>query len=51
MIMTDQHRYECLGCHGHQLVKTPNIDKIAENGVDFQRTYAQSGICLDTAGY
>lgn len=45
-IMTDQHRYECLGCHGFQLVKTPNLDKMMEDGVDFQRTYAQSAICM-----
>ncbi|MBN1554827.1 MAG: sulfatase-like hydrolase/transferase [Phycisphaerae bacterium] len=44
--MTDQHRYECLSCHGHPMVKTPNIDRLAENGVDFQRCYAQSAICM-----
>lgn len=45
-IMTDQHRFDCLGCHGHPLVKTPNIDRLAEHGVDFQRCYAQSAICM-----
>jgi arylsulfatase A-like enzyme len=28
------------------MVKTPNIDKMAENGMDFQRTYSQSAICM-----
>lgn len=46
IIMTDQHRFECLGCHGHSIVKTPNIDKLAEGGVDFQRAYSQSAICM-----
>jgi arylsulfatase A-like enzyme len=46
LIMTDQHRFDCLGCHGHPLVKTPNIDKFANNGVDFQRAYSQSAICM-----
>jgi arylsulfatase A-like enzyme len=46
IFMTDQHRYECLGCHNHPLVKTPNIDKLAAGGVDFQRTYSQSAICM-----
>ncbi|MDD4317291.1 MAG: sulfatase-like hydrolase/transferase [Victivallaceae bacterium] len=46
IIMTDQHRFECLGCHGHSVVKTPNIDRLAENGLDFQRAYSQSAICM-----
>jgi choline-sulfatase/uncharacterized sulfatase len=46
IFMTDQHRYECLGCHNHPMVKTPNIDKLAQNGIDFQRAYSQSAICM-----
>ncbi|OGV33071.1 MAG: hypothetical protein A2020_07930 [Lentisphaerae bacterium GWF2_45_14] len=46
IFMTDQHRYECLGCHQHPMVKTPNIDKMAEDGIDFQRAYSQSAICM-----
>ncbi|MCF7837795.1 MAG: sulfatase-like hydrolase/transferase [Candidatus Marinimicrobia bacterium] len=46
LIMTDQHRFDCLGCHGHPLVKTPHIDRLAAAGVDFQRCYAQSAICM-----
>lgn len=46
IFFTDQHRYECLGCHGHPVVKTPNIDRLAEQGVDFQQTYSQSAICM-----
>lgn len=46
IVMTDQHRYECLGCHNHPIVKTPNIDKLAQGGIDFQRAYSQSAICM-----
>lgn len=46
LFMTDQHRYECLSCHGHPVVKTPNIDRLACDGVDFQQTYAQVPICM-----
>lgn len=45
-IMTDQHRFDCLGCHGHPVVKTPNIDGLAARGVDFQSCYAQSALCM-----
>lgn len=46
LLMTDQHRFECLGCHGHPMVRTPNIDRLAADGVDFQRCYSQSAICM-----
>lgn len=32
IFMTDQHRYEALGCHGNKILKTPNIDKLAAGG-------------------
>lgn len=46
LIMTDQHRWNCLGCHDHPIVKTPHIDALAQNGVDFRRCYSQSAICM-----
>lgn len=45
-IMTDQHRADCLGCMGHPVVQTPNLDALARNGVVFENAFCQSPACM-----
>lgn len=45
-IMSDEHNKEMTGCYGHPVVKTPNIDKLASNGVRFESAYCNSPICV-----
>lgn len=44
-IMTDQMRADCLSSAGHPVVRTPNLDRLAERGVRFDRAYAQTPVC------
>ena len=34
-----------LGAYGHSLARTPNIDRLAESGVLFERAYVQAPVC------
>lgn len=43
--MFDQLRWDYLSCYGHPHLETPNIDRLAKQGVRFDRCYVQSPIC------
>jgi arylsulfatase A-like enzyme len=45
-IMTDQQRADHLGCAGNPILKTPNIDSIAKEGVRFSNTYCTNPMCM-----
>ena len=37
-----------MSCYGDELVETPNIDELAENGVLFERAYMPAPVCSPT---
>jgi choline-sulfatase len=45
IIMDDEHNKKMLGCYGHPVVKTPNLDRLAARGTRFTNAYTNSPIC------
>lgn len=44
-IMSDDHAYQAVSAYGSKWNKTPNIDRIANEGVRFDRCYVTNSIC------
>jgi choline-sulfatase len=45
-IVSDQHRGDWMGCAGNRLVHTPNMDRMAEGGIQFTQAYCNSPLCV-----
>jgi arylsulfatase A len=45
VFLTDDLGYGDLGCYGHPFIKTPNLDKFAEEGIRFTDCYSAAPIC------
>lgn len=45
-LMTDDQRWDTLGCYGRTDVVTPHIDRLAEEGVVFDNAYYAVAICM-----
>ncbi len=44
-IVSDDLKASVLGCYGNNICKTPNIDKLASEGMVFNRAYCQGTLC------
>ena len=42
---SDQQRWDTLGCYGQKLNVTPNLDKMAEEGVRFENAFTCQPVC------
>jgi arylsulfatase A-like enzyme len=45
-VTTDQQRYDTLGCNGGQLSRTPVVDRLAAEGIRYERAIPQSVVCM-----
>ena len=46
IVVSDEHRRDALGCTGHPIVKTPNLDRLAARGTIFENAYTPSPMCV-----
>jgi len=44
-ILTDQQRWDSLSCNGNKVVHTPNLDRLASEGVNFTQDTCLSPLC------
>jgi choline-sulfatase len=45
VIQADNHTRRVAGCYGHDVVRTPSLDRIAARGVRFDNAYSVSALC------
>lgn len=44
--MTDQHRWDCIGANGNEIIRTPNLDRLAAEGANFTQFIVQAPVCV-----
>ncbi|MCC6857327.1 MAG: sulfatase [Bryobacterales bacterium] len=47
-LLTDDQRWDSLGCMGNPVVRTPNIDRLAARGVRFENHFVTTAICVSS---
>ncbi len=45
LVMTDTTRRDMLGCYGNEKMKTPYLDKLAEQGIKYENAYTCQPVC------
>lgn len=48
LVMADDLGWGDVGFHGHERAHTPNLDRLAEDGMRFERFYAAAPVCSPT---
>ena len=39
VLMTDTTRKDMVGCYGNEKMKTPNLDRLAQEGIRYENAY------------
>ena len=48
LILTDQRRFDTLGCYGAPTCRTPHIDALAAGGMTFTDAHSGAAVCTPT---
>ena len=49
-VMTDDQRWDAMSCAGNRVLRTPNMDRVAEEGVRFTEAFATNALCSPSRG-
>jgi arylsulfatase A-like enzyme len=49
-VMTDDQRWDAMSCAGNRILRTPNMDRIAEGGVRFTEAFVSNALCSPSRG-
>jgi len=45
LLMSDQHKRDCMGAAGDPVARTPNLDRLASTSVRFTNAYCSNPVC------
>ncbi|MBM3889770.1 MAG: hypothetical protein FJ388_11680, partial [Verrucomicrobia bacterium] len=45
ILLTDDQRWDAMGCAGNRIVRTPEMDRLAREGTLFVNAFVTSSIC------
>ncbi len=45
VMISDDHAPHTMGTYGNEFIRTPNIDRLAQNGIQFNNAYCNAPIC------
>lgn len=52
LLLTDDHRWDALGCMGNEIIQTPHVDRLAKQGTLFTNAFCTTSICsISRASY
>jgi len=46
LLFTDQQRADALGCSGNPFIQTPNLDRLASEGIRFSQAVTTTPVCI-----
>ncbi len=46
LVHSDQHRFDCVSTNGHPLLRTPHLERLASQGVNFTHAFCPIPLCV-----